>query len=452
MLVVRDDAVERAVVARAEEVRVRLDDVHAGDVPDALATEDLALDAGERARRQAVPVNAARHVEQVEVRRLRGSLHAVHHEARAEQRHVERLAVVGHDHRGVGEPPLEQLQDRGLLAEPAEEQLLEHERLVRLVEEREPHEESDRPRAAGEACRLRVEVQRAPRIARGEGRIEREEAERPRVRVPRGDERRAPDAPGRRRADPPHVERPGGRALHEERELPRARIRPGSRWIAVPDERRDAGPKLVQRRLVRRRSAPIVPTARRLSIGGPAPVRIGRGLVARRLSIGGPAPVRVGRGLVARRLSIDRQAPVHRRRRARGACRRADRISSEAGARRGKVRELLPERAHFLGRKTRGRCRCEGGSRRQPSPDARSGLHAGGACRKGPGRGRGIGSPGRRSRDETRQIRPRDSRQARRARRDAASAARARRARCDERGEMRRETSARRAASAARRG
>ncbi len=69
-------------------------------------------------------MDAARDVDQIEVRQLRRRRQAVHHVARAQERHVERLAVVRDDHRGVGEALGEAAQDGLLLAEAAQEELL----------------------------------------------------------------------------------------------------------------------------------------------------------------------------------------------------------------------------------------------------------------------------------------------------------------------------------------
>ncbi len=197
-------------------MRVRRHDVPAGDVADAPAAEDLVLDRHERAALEPRLVDAPGDVHEIEVRRLDRLREAVHHVARAQQRHVEGLAVVGDDHRRLGDALGEQIEDRGLFAEAPQERLLEDEEVGLGIEARRDRAGTapspSRPRARWSRCRGRARAadhtRRAPDRGpgaraspdrrgwrRGAGRARRER----RGTIERGGGRAAPPACAARR-------------------------------------------------------------------------------------------------------------------------------------------------------------------------------------------------------------------------------------------------------------
>jgi hypothetical protein len=121
-------------------------------------------------------VDPARHVDEVEVRDGRERRTAREDEARGQEGQVERLAVVGDEHRGARHPLGEPLEHGRLLAELAQEELLDHER-PSFIEPSEPDEKRHRARAARKTGRLGVDVHRAGWVTRDQSRVEREQRE-----------------------------------------------------------------------------------------------------------------------------------------------------------------------------------------------------------------------------------------------------------------------------------
>ena len=223
--VVLDDAEQPARVARPQEVQVAGAHVSRRDVVDALEAEDVALEGDQPARARAAArallVHAPRDVQEVEVRRLGRRRHAGHDEARAQERHVEALAVERHQHRRRGDPRAHALEHRSLLAERPDQELLEDERSRRPTR-RGPTRKATVPVPPARPGRLRVEKERArrDRTPRAPGR----------ARAGRGapGSRRARRRPGRGRCDgPPRgaasrtCSGPRGVSLRDERELAR---------------------------------------------------------------------------------------------------------------------------------------------------------------------------------------------------------------------------------------
>ena len=91
-----------------------------------------------------------------------GDAEARHHEARAEERHVEALAVERDEHRRLADALARRARASGASSPRLRTRSCSTTRPPLVgVPEREPHEERDRARAAGEARRLGVEVERA---------------------------------------------------------------------------------------------------------------------------------------------------------------------------------------------------------------------------------------------------------------------------------------------------
>ena len=186
--------------------------------------------------------DAARAVQQIEVRRRLRQRHAVEHEARAQQRPIERLAVVGDEATGRAHALGHVVQERRLGPEVAQEQLLDPERAV--LEPRRarsgtapcPHRPQGRwSRCRGSTCAtgrrlrapdrapaapttLRVDAQRIAHRRRGRGRCA-------------GSSMRSID-----------VQRAGGGLRSaSERQLPACTLAPGARARSVgPRPRRSA--------------------------------------------------------------------------------------------------------------------------------------------------------------------------------------------------------------------
>ena len=152
-----------------------------------------------------------------------------HDEARAEQRHIEALAVERHQHRSDRDPRANPLEHRSLLAQRADEDLLQDE--GRALPPREAHEEGDGPRSAGKTGGLGVEKERGRRVATRQRGVEREQGQELGAGVATACHRRVPRPVRGREALHADVQGPEGRLARDERELARVdrrqRQRPG---------------------------------------------------------------------------------------------------------------------------------------------------------------------------------------------------------------------------------
>jgi hypothetical protein len=183
-----DDGGERRLVPRAQEVVVARADLATRDVGGPLETEHLRLDVAQRELPEPVAVDAPRDVDEVEVRQRGEGRTPRHHETRSEQRHVERLAVVGDQHRRRGHPLGEPIEERTFLAELAKQELLDDERSGSAgrrsrFEPSDTDEERHRARASRKPRRLGVEIDRVGRVSADQGWVERKQREHLRRRI-----------------------------------------------------------------------------------------------------------------------------------------------------------------------------------------------------------------------------------------------------------------------------
>jgi hypothetical protein len=182
--VVVDHGDQGRIVSGAQEMCVARTDLASRDVRCAFETEDLRLHAAKVQLVDPVPVDPARDVDEIEMRQDRKRGTAREHEPRRDQRQVERLAIVGHQHRRIGDAPGESIEHGRFLAELTQEELLDDEGPCRGVEPGEPDEKRDRARAGRETRRFGVEVERARRVSVDQRRVEREQREHRRRRLP----------------------------------------------------------------------------------------------------------------------------------------------------------------------------------------------------------------------------------------------------------------------------
>jgi hypothetical protein len=173
---VLDHRRERRAVGASHEVPEAHGDLGAVDVVLAAQPQHLGLHLHEAHLLEARAEDATRAVQEIEVRRRRGHRHAVHHGARAQERPVEALAVVGADRGGARHAHREALEQRALFTGLAQEELLETQRLV--LEPSQSNQERKRASPAREARRLGVEEEHAREVEVGERVVERERRER----------------------------------------------------------------------------------------------------------------------------------------------------------------------------------------------------------------------------------------------------------------------------------
>jgi hypothetical protein len=160
--VVLEDGFERAGAPGAEEAEVEFRDELAGDIAGARVAEDAPFELDEAAALEAELPQAAGAVEEIEVLEA-GEGRAAPGQAVAgfEQRLVESLAVVGHEHVEGVEVFGEAVERGGLVGEVAEEELADVQALGRNAAD--ASDEGDRAGAAGESAGFGVEESDAVR-------------------------------------------------------------------------------------------------------------------------------------------------------------------------------------------------------------------------------------------------------------------------------------------------
>src|SRR5580658_681805 len=115
-------------------------------------------------------------VQEIEVRGFAHPRQASHHHPGSKQWQVEALPIERDEQRSLLDTLANALEHRRLLPQLPHEDLLEHERSIR-VPRSQPYQERYGSGAAREASRFRVEKKRATHVASGERRIERQKGE-----------------------------------------------------------------------------------------------------------------------------------------------------------------------------------------------------------------------------------------------------------------------------------
>ena len=164
--VVLKDRSDECRVPRAEVAKVVIRDELTGDVLDAPVVEDGLLDLAQGHRAEAATPQAAGGVQQIEMRRVDRDLRAQgHHEAGAEQRKVEALAVVRGARAEPTQLPLQHPDERPLGTQVVQEMLPEDE--LAILDVRGPEQEHICAGAARQAGGLGVQEEDVLPAARG---------------------------------------------------------------------------------------------------------------------------------------------------------------------------------------------------------------------------------------------------------------------------------------------